>query len=188
MWTLLPCAWGWLSGTGMHCHHEGGVTAEATVATAAAAAAGVAAAADLTAALTAAHPKFPLTPPPQPGTTNLDDMLTDACASCEPYCGGYAHLGMLKAARCVATHAGGAGGLRVGWERTHPRLCTVLGCIAAGTNRAGTSGELLVGTYFSSLPQLLAVRCNTRLQVRLSRNTPLTPRTTHPHPRPALCC
>jgi hypothetical protein len=26
-------------------------------------------------------------------------MLTDACASCVPYCGGYAHWGMLKAAR-----------------------------------------------------------------------------------------
>lgn len=25
-------------------------------------------------------------------------MLTDACASCVPYCGGYAHWGMLQAA------------------------------------------------------------------------------------------
>lgn len=25
-------------------------------------------------------------------------MLTDACASCAPYCGGYAHWGMLQAA------------------------------------------------------------------------------------------
>lgn len=28
----------------------------------------------------------------------LQDMLTDACASCTPYCGGYAHWGMLKSA------------------------------------------------------------------------------------------
>ena len=28
----------------------------------------------------------------------VQDMLTDACASCVPYCGGYAHWGMLQAA------------------------------------------------------------------------------------------
>ncbi|KAF8068165.1 unsaturated glucuronyl hydrolase [Scenedesmus sp. PABB004] len=33
------------------------------------------------------------------GTTDLNDMLTDACASCTPYAGGYAHWGMLQAAQ-----------------------------------------------------------------------------------------
>lgn len=32
------------------------------------------------------------------GTTDLNDMLTDACASCASYAGGYAHWGMLEAA------------------------------------------------------------------------------------------
>ncbi|KAI7845000.1 hypothetical protein COHA_001366 [Chlorella ohadii] len=35
------------------------------------------------------------------GTTDLDDMLTDACATCTPYMDGYAHLGMLKAASAM---------------------------------------------------------------------------------------
>eukprot|EP00882_Tetradesmus_deserticola_P016094 GHRQ01017169.1.p1 GENE.GHRQ01017169.1~~GHRQ01017169.1.p1 ORF type:complete len:457 (+),score=187.64 GHRQ01017169.1:227-1597(+) len=38
------------------------------------------------------------------GTTDLNDMLTDACASCEPYAGGYAHWGMLQAARWFAAN------------------------------------------------------------------------------------
>lgn len=32
------------------------------------------------------------------------DMLTDACASCTPYAGGYAHWGMLEAATWFAEH------------------------------------------------------------------------------------
>ncbi|WIA11152.1 hypothetical protein OEZ85_011291 [Tetradesmus obliquus] len=36
------------------------------------------------------------------GTTDLNDMLTDACASCEPYLDGYAHWGMLQAAQWFA--------------------------------------------------------------------------------------
>lgn len=45
-----------------------------------------------------AAPKDDRTPRPRPahalapnpaGTTDLNDMLTDACAHCEPYCGGY---------------------------------------------------------------------------------------------------
>jgi hypothetical protein len=36
------------------------------------------------------------------GTTDLNDMLTDACASCEPYDGGYAHWGMLQVRRWTA--------------------------------------------------------------------------------------
>jgi hypothetical protein len=38
----------------------------------------------------------------------LQDMLTDACASCEPYDGGYAHWGMLQV-------RGGGVVLRVGF-------------------------------------------------------------------------
>lgn len=33
------------------------------------------------------------------GTSDLNDAMTDAAASAVPYCGGYAHLGMLKAVR-----------------------------------------------------------------------------------------
>jgi hypothetical protein len=36
-------------------------------------------------------------------------MLTDACASCTPYLGGYAHWGMLQVRLCcdlILTHAG----------------------------------------------------------------------------------
>jgi hypothetical protein len=35
----------------------------------------------------------------------LQDMLTDACASCEPYQGGYAHWGMLQV-QCSAGQCG----------------------------------------------------------------------------------
>ncbi|KAF6264216.1 Alpha/Beta hydrolase protein [Scenedesmus sp. NREL 46B-D3] len=38
------------------------------------------------------------------GTTDLNDMLTDACASCVPYDGGYAHWGMLQAAQWFAAN------------------------------------------------------------------------------------
>jgi hypothetical protein len=38
------------------------------------------------------------------GTTDLNDMLTDACATCTPYLDGYAHFGMLKAARWFVKH------------------------------------------------------------------------------------
>lgn len=31
-------------------------------------------------------------------------MLTDACASCTPYAGGYAHWGMLQAAEWFVEH------------------------------------------------------------------------------------
>jgi sn1-specific diacylglycerol lipase len=31
-------------------------------------------------------------------------MLTDACAACVPYCGGYAHWGMLEAAKWMVEH------------------------------------------------------------------------------------
>jgi hypothetical protein len=37
-------------------------------------------------------------------TTAPQDMLTDACASCEPYCGGYAHWGMHEAAQWFVQH------------------------------------------------------------------------------------
>ena len=55
-----------------------------------------------TAAPNGVHAPSPSVPSsfPPPGTTDLNDMLTDACAACVPYCGGYAHLGMLKAVRC----------------------------------------------------------------------------------------
>ncbi|KAI8467262.1 MAG: Alpha/Beta hydrolase protein [Monoraphidium minutum] len=36
------------------------------------------------------------------GTTDLSDMLTDACASCTPYLDGYAHWGMLEATKWFA--------------------------------------------------------------------------------------
>jgi hypothetical protein len=53
-------------------------------------------------------------PPPQKCTPNntptarqnarAQDMLTDACASCEPYCGGWAHWGMHEAASWFVEH------------------------------------------------------------------------------------
>lgn len=54
------------------------------------------------------HPFGAPTPLPTPAPCTpaaaAQDMLTDACAACVPYCGGYAHWGMLEAAKWMVAN------------------------------------------------------------------------------------
>jgi hypothetical protein len=65
-------------------------------------------------------------------------MLTDACAACVPYCGGYAHWGMLEAAKWMVANE-----LErvVGICREHPGYKLLLVGHSLGAGEEGRSGR-----------------------------------------------
>uniref|UniRef100_A0A383WJQ1 Fungal lipase-type domain-containing protein n=1 Tax=Tetradesmus obliquus TaxID=3088 RepID=A0A383WJQ1_TETOB len=92
------------------------------------------------------------------GTTDLNDMLTDACASCEPYMDGYAHWGMLQAAQWFAENE--LARVR-GFLNQHPgyELLLVGHSLGAGTaamlahliKHDPEAGKVMAGVKFSAV-------------------------------------